>query len=139
MHATNAILHATNAINAISHAIKLSGGMKRILLMKYRMPSWVMPSHPEPGGEATAAGWERPHRAPGTAPAGGVRAPILRRRRRWRRMQMRRWWGDGGRPTEEGGHHRRNDDAPVEGAVVLSGGQSRACIDFGHRHGRLRH
>ena len=25
-----------------------------------------------------------------------------------------------------------------EGAVVLSGGQSRACVDFGHRHGHLR-
>ena len=47
MHATNAISHATNVINAISHAIKLSGGMKRIFATKSCMPSRVMPSHPE--------------------------------------------------------------------------------------------
>jgi hypothetical protein len=58
------------------------------------------------GGEATAVGCERPHRAPGAAPAGGVGAPVLRQS--WRRRRMRRWRGatDGG----GGGHHRRNDD-----------------------------
>ena len=58
--------------------------------------------------------------------------------------------GGGTTDGEGGGQYRRNDDDAEEGghiidgtttkvgAVALSGGRSRACVDFGHRRGRLR-
>ena len=74
-----------------------SGGTKRILAMKYLMPSRVMPSHPEE--KRWRLGVNGLVGRPGP---GGVRAQVLRRRRR----QMRKWRE--GQATEGGGNHRRN-------------------------------
>jgi hypothetical protein len=79
--------HPTTVVivhNAASTVVFVQG--QRILATKYRMPSRVMPSHPEEKRRRLGANGlvERPG------------APVLWRRWRWRwrRRRMRRWQGN---------------------------------------------